>query len=236
MVKGILFDLDDTLLRNDMSAFVQAYFSSLAPRIADFFPQNDFIPIITQATQAMVQAPRSARTLRQVFIEHFEKLSGLEFGRLEPIFLHYYQNEFKSVRAVSQPMAAAPAVMEAALKLTDRLVLATIPIFPLIAIQERLRWAGLQDIPFRLVTSFEIMHCCKPNPDYFIEIAEMVGCRPEDCLMVGNDHVDDLAAKSTGMTTFLVTDFARNAGKSSIEPDYSGSINDLLSFLRRLYQ
>jgi FMN phosphatase YigB (HAD superfamily) len=234
MYQAILFDLDDTLLRNDMTAFVQSYFGSLAPRIKPFFPQDDFIKVIYQATQSMITAPRSERTLREVFIERFEALSGLKFLDLEPIFLHYYQNEFKSVRSVSRSLPMSREILQTARRISDHLVLATIPIFPLIAIQERLSWAEIQDFSFSLVTSFEVMHCCKPNPDYFLEICEKIDCNPSRCLMIGNDHVDDLAAKATGMATFLVTDFERNAGKGAFAPDHSGSFGDLLLYLKRV--
>jgi FMN phosphatase YigB (HAD superfamily) len=232
MFQAILFDLDDTLLRNDMTAFVQSYFTSLAPKISRYFPNNDFVQIINQATQSMIQAPRSGRTLRDVFIEQFEALTGFPFAGIEPVFVEYYGNEFKSVRSVSQPIQQSRPVLQEAQRITDRLALATIPIFPRIAIEERLRWADLEEFPFSMITSFENMHCCKPNPDYFVEIAESLGCTPLKCLMVGNDHVDDLAAKAAGMKTFLVTDYERNAGKGRFAPDYRGTMQELLEFLR----
>lgn len=231
MFQAILFDLDDTLLRNDMTSFVQSYFTSLAPRISRYFPKNDFIQIITQATQCMIEAPRGQKTLHQVFAENFEMMSGLRFAEIEPVFIEYYSNEFKSVRSVCRPIPQALTLLQAARRITDRIVLATIPIFPRIAIEERLRWAEVDDFPFRLITSFENMHCCKPNPAYFTEIAEQLNCAPQDCLMVGNDHVDDLAAKAAGMKVFLLTDYERNAGKAMYAPDYRGSMQELLAFM-----
>ncbi len=55
-----------------------------------------------------------------------------------------------------------------------KLVLATNPIFPGVAIRHRMRWAGIDDIPFRLVTTMEDMHFCKPNPKYYVEIVDML--------------------------------------------------------------
>mgnify|MGYP005665026413 CR=1 FL=1 len=128
----------------------------------------------------------------------------------------------------------AGAALEAAKKITPNIALATIPIFPLIAIEERMRWAGIQDFPFALVTSFEMMHSSKPHPEYYAEIAKLLNCKPEECLMIGNDYHDDMIAKAVSMQTFLVTDFAMREEKKKFEPDYQGTLQDVAGFLASL--
>ena len=41
-----------------------------------------------------------------------------------------------------------------------------------------------------------------PNPKYFVEAAERFGLKPEECLMVGNDAEEDVAAMKAGMQVF----------------------------------
>ena len=40
MYNAILFDLDDTLLRNEMNTFVNAYWGTLLPKITKVFPDH----------------------------------------------------------------------------------------------------------------------------------------------------------------------------------------------------
>ena len=51
-----------------------------------------------------------------------------------------------------------------------QVVIATAPLFPLLAIQERLRWAEIDECPFTLITSMETSHFAKPHPEYLAEI------------------------------------------------------------------
>lgn len=231
MYDAILFDLDDTLLRNEMNGFIDKYWGTLMPKISNIFPENNIKEAIEYSTKAMIKTKRTKKTLRDVFIREFEKITQLYFSDVEPMFVEYYENDFRHVKKVTQSIPQALDILNAAKKITENIVLATIPIFPFIAIEERMRWAGIEDFPFCMVTSFETMHACKPNPEYYCEIADMLDCSPEKCLMIGNDHYDDMIAKETGMKTFLVTDFEMRKEKKRIEPDYTGNIDDLLTFL-----
>ncbi len=232
MFKAILFDLDDTLLRNEVNGFVGAYFKTLLPKIGHFFPDGNAPEVIQVATNAMMAAERDERTLRDVFIETFDEHSPVPFAEVEPVFLDYYQNEFQAVESVTHKVPLANQALQAANALTDKIALATIPIFPKIAIEERLRWAGIAEFPFKLITAFENMHTSKPNPDYYLEIADHLETAPEDCLMIGNCHRDDMIAKQVGMQTYLVTDFELHVEHKKVEPDYRGSMQNLVDFLK----
>ena len=114
---------------------------------------------------------------------------------------------------------------------TDKIALATIPLFPAIAIQQRCRWAGIDGFPFTLITSFENMRYSKPSPEYYGEIAHHLAVPPDECLMIGNDHVDDLPAAAIGMETFLVLDDELNAGGRYA---HSGLFGGSATFLENL--
>ena len=51
-----------------------------------------------------------------------------------------------------------------------RVILATNPIFPAIATQNRICWAGLEPEDFELYTTYENSCHCKPNLDYYRDI------------------------------------------------------------------
>ena len=44
-------------------------------------------------------------------------------------------------------------------------------------------------------------------------VARTLGVKPEECLMVGNDATEDMAAREVGMDVFLLTDCLINAKK-----------------------
>ncbi len=235
MYDAILFDLDGTLLGLDNDRFVKAYFGAMAPKLAPWYPGGEFMPIIMAATEAMMHARGDRGLLCDVFREAYDRHSPVPFATLESVYNDFYQHEFEAVRTLSRPLPLAREVLKQAAAITPRIALATIPIFPRIAIDARLVWGNLADFPFSLITSFENMHTSKPNPTYFLEIAHRLGVVPGACLMVGNDYRDDMAAVAAGMETYLVLDDALNSQVAHQNPPtYTGSLTELHEFLRQI--
>ena len=226
MFKAILFDLDGTLLAIDNAQFVHTYFRSMASRIGPLFGGRDYTQPIMAGTDAMIHSQGHHASLRELFIEVFDQTSPVPFAVAEPTFTEFYHHEFNQMSAISKPYQQAMPILRAASRVTHNIVLATVPLFPLIAIQARCRWAGIDAFPFTLITSFENMRHSKPNPAYYLEIADRIKVSASDCLMVGNDHIDDLSAAAAGMETYLVLDDPLNAGKSPYTPTYSGTLDD----------
>ena len=112
-----------------------------------------------------------------------------------------------------------------------RVVLATNPLFPSIATESRIRWAGLEPSEFDLYTTYENTSYCKPNLDYYRDILKRINCRPEECLMVGNDVGEDMVVEALGMQAFLLTDCLINTQKKDITAYPHGSFEQLLSML-----
>jgi FMN phosphatase YigB (HAD superfamily) len=234
MYDAILFDLDGTLLGLDNELFPSLYFKAMASKLLPWYPKGEFIPIISTATDAMIAAKGDRGLLCDVFREAYDRQSPVPLATLEPVYDEFYRNEFEQVRTISRPLPLARSILERAADITPRVALATIPIFPRIAIDARLAWANLSDFPFALITSFENMHTSKPNPTYFLEIAHRLGVAPADCLMVGNDYRDDMAALEAGMETYMVLDDALHSGHSLHPPTYTGTLIDLHDFLLQI--
>ena len=93
-------------------------------------------------------------------------------------------------------------------------------------------WAGLTPTDFELYTTYENIGFCKPNPSYYLEITSRLNVAPEECLMVGNDVTEDMAAKSAGMEVFLLTDCLINREGKDIAQYWLGDFDRLLGFLR----
>ena len=66
------------------------------------------------------------------------------------------------------------------------------------------------------------------------EILEKLGCKAEDCLMVGNDVSDDMVAEKLGMKVFLLTDCLINKENVDISIYPNGSFNQLIEYVKTL--
>ena len=91
-----------------------------------------------------------------------------------------------------------------------QLVVATNPVFPEIAVYERLGWAGLNPEDFSYITTYENSCFAKPNIDYYKFLLKMLDKDSEDCLMVGNDVHEDMVARNIGIDVFLIEGYVEN--------------------------
>ncbi|AFV11162.1 haloacid dehalogenase-like hydrolase [Thermacetogenium phaeum DSM 12270] len=234
MFDVVLFDLDGTLVPMDLEAFIKAYFNSVCARFAGVIPPELLVREIQQGTMMMLNDRDPKRTNYDVFWDYFPRRIGIDKDTLESLFEDYYEKDFPHLKNVTRPNPKARPVMETLLAKGVRVGIATNPVFPPRAIEERLRWVDVADIPYCLITTYDNMHYCKPHPEYYSEVADMLKVKPERCLMVGNDVEEDLAARKIGMKTFLVEDCLQNSRDLPIETDYRGSFQDLVAFINDL--
>ena len=82
-----------------------------------------------------------------------------------------------------------------------------------------------------LYTTYENSGFCKPNPKYYSEILEKLNLDPEDCLMVGNDVIEDMVAQKLGMKVFLLTDCIINKENKDISQYPNGGFDELIKYL-----
>ena len=115
-----------------------------------------------------------------------------------------------------------------------RTILATNPLFPVVATHSRVRWAGFQPENFEMITTYENSSYCKPNPDYYREILGKMNLKPEECLMVGNDAIEDAAAEKLGIRVFLLTDCLINKDQRDLSAYPRGSFPELMNYIRSL--
>ncbi|GAV31090.1 MAG: HAD family hydrolase [Anaerosomatales bacterium] len=231
-MRGVLFDLDGTLLDIDLQSFLDRYFEALTewslPVLPAGTPPQSFRAAVSACTRAMM-APHLGRTNREVFNDEMQRLIGISMDDVWPVYERFYAEVFPSLRDSAAPRAGARRAVTTALDLGLSVVIATNPIFPKSAVEARLAWAGLDDLPFAGVTSYEHATACKPHATYFREAAALAGLEPHECLMVGDDRFLDMPASDVGMKTFYVGDTEGN-----LWADASGSLDDLVALLPAL--
>jgi FMN phosphatase YigB (HAD superfamily) len=230
----ILFDLDGTLLPMDLDAFMQEYMKRICSKLNHILPPEKTNKFIWDSTVEMIKNLDPDKTNKDVFMEHFCNLACVEGDFIYDVFLDFYNNEYREISGmyhVSDEILEAVAILKSK---GFELVIATNPLFPMQAIQERIKWAGLNGEDFKLVTCFEEMHFCKPQTQYYEEILKRINKTPEECLMVGNDVVEDLAAKIIGVKTYLIKDHVINRKNIEFTTDYQGSYSDFLEYVKNL--
>ena len=235
-IKAVLFDLDGTLLPMDQDIFVNAYFKGIAAKLAPHgYEPKALINAIWSGTEVMIKND-GCRTNEEAFWDHFASLFGEKSREDMPLFQKFYEENFDDVQSVC---GYSPLASEVILKLKKagvRIALATNPIFPSIATEKRIRWAGLTPEDFEIFTTYENSSYCKPNLKYYEEILKQMDLLPEVCLMVGNDVGDDMVTQALGMKTFLLTDCLINKTERDVSEFNHGSFSALLKFIDTLLE
>ncbi len=229
---AILFDLDGTLLPMDNDYFTKRYLHLLAQTVAPLgYTEETLIPATWKGVSAMVKNDGSA-TNAQVFWRVFAENFGEKIYDDIADFDVFYQTEFHKTKEYTAPTEISKEIVSAAKQIAGKVVLATNPFFPRVAVETRLSWLGLSCADFDLVTDYENSYFCKPNPKYYKAIAADLGVEPARCLMVGNNTEEDiLASQKLGMKTYLVTDYP--IGDISEVESEKGSLEDLLLYLKK---
>jgi len=240
MLKAIFFDVDNTLIFFDELQFYKRYLSQVSQVFADMMPLELFQKKLLSATQALMDNDGEMSNA-EYFMNHFS--TGFEEKRDEiwKRFMRFYETEYDQLQAlVSVPNGVRGVFLQLQQKKL-KMVIASNPMWPLDVQRKRLSWAGIGDFDFDLVTHIENMSYCKPRLEYYEEICLKIGERPEVCLMVGNDPMNDMIGATIGMRTFLIVDGA-HIDASSLEmsrkirtdprveipvPDFKGSLSEV---------
>ena len=233
-IKAILFDLDGTLLPMDQDIFIKAYIGGLVKAAAPLgYEAKELAKAIQAGTYAMVKNTGD-RTNEEVFWSCMKSAYGETVESDLAIFDEFYRTDFQKVSEVCGRNERVKKLINLAKQKGFRVALATNPLFPAIATESRIRWAGLVPSDFEFFTSFETSRHSKPNPDYYRAVLEKIGLSPEECLMVGNDVDEDMVAKTLGMKVFLLTDCLINRSGKDISVYPNGNTDELISFIESL--
>lgn len=236
MLNTVLFDLDGTLAPFFQDDFIHTYFKLLVRRLSPMGYDGDkLIRSLWNGVDAMIKNDGSV-TNRQIFWNVFTQELGMQALALESILDDFYSREFDGVRSILREDADRSGLIRSLREKGYALVLATNPIFPAVAVETRLSWVGLAGTDFDYVTTYENSRRSKPNPGYYLDILSQTGKQGSDCLMVGNNPVDDMAALEAGLSAFLVTDYMENPGNLPVEGYPHGSFQRLSASLAKLPQ
>ena len=233
-IKMVLFDLDGTLLPMDMDEFTGGYFKLLAKKAMPYgYEPQSLVKAIWRGIAAMVQNDGSCKN-EDIFWKDFAVTYGDQALKDKPMFEEFYANEFQVAK---QFCGYNPKAAKTVYWIGDRglrIALATNPLFPRIATETRISWAGLKPEDFEFFTTYDNIGWCKPNLDYYREVLRWADLKGEDCLMVGNDVGEDMIAAALGMKVFLLTDCLINKSGEDINQYPHGGFDELKGYIEAL--
>lgn len=238
MKKVVFFDLDGTLLpMKDLDVFIKAYVSSMAKHLAkDGYDPEKLVLAFKAGLVAMLEND-GTMTNEQAFWNAMDKTYGSSLSTdTYENFLKYYETEFDKTRTTCGFNPEAKETIELLHSMSVPCVLATSPVYPRVATQKRMEWAGVSESDFLTVTTFEDSYFAKPNPKYYTTLAESLGYLPSECVMVGNDTRDDLPALEVGMDIFFLTDNLINRDNVDISSYPSGDFKALKKYLMSIFK
>ncbi len=230
----ILFDLDGTLLPLEQKRFVSTYFSLFIQKCKELGYEPDIVAKAFKAGLSAMLEGEGILTNKQRFEYAFEKESSIEAISFNRRFASFYDEEFCSLVDTAAPSEYALSVVKTVKAKGYTVVLATTPLFPWQAVHHRIAWAGLKPELFDLITTYEDFHYAKPHIAYYQQILDRLGCTAQECLMVGNDVLEDMVAQKLGMQVYLVTDCLMNEAHRDIASFPHGSLSDLLMVCKEL--
>jgi FMN phosphatase YigB (HAD superfamily) len=205
MIHTVLLDLDDTLLVNSMDRFLPAYFQRLGAYLSDLVDPERMLAALMAGTGAMLANEHATRRLERVFGDVFYPQLGLDEDALRGHIEHFYTAIFPELQPLTEVYPGAKRFIEHLFAEDYEVVIATNPLFPRLAIEERLRWAEIpvEECDYAVVTSLENFHFTKSSPAYYTEILGLLGRPLSEAVMIGNEIANDLEpAELLGIPVF----------------------------------
>jgi FMN phosphatase YigB (HAD superfamily) len=234
-LKALLLDLDDTLLGNPMKTFIPAYFRALTEFVTEIQPPERLIEQLLIATRMMDGGDGTGPSNGEIFAQAFFAGLGVPREELEPVFERFYAEAFPRLRPLTSPRPVAPKIVEWAGQQELQVVIATNPVFPRTAIEQRMEWAavGVDRFEYAHVTSYENSHATKAQPAYYREILAVLGRDPEECLMVGDNwNWDMVNAAEVGIPGYWIADPLFPSPSAESLPAGQGSLDDFFEAAR----
>lgn len=232
-MKTFLFDLDSTLLQMNQDEFVEAYFKSIARYSYTLgYNPKEFMEIFNKAAYAIIKNDGSMTNEDRFWMVIKEKYTDIDF--LKKSFDHYYRNEFHELKDHIHKTYHPYELIKYLKDKGYRIILATNPVFPKVATEERMKWAGLSVDLFDDITTYENSRYCKPNHLYYLEILNKYSLKEEDCIMVGNDIDDDFSDLPNGIGAYFIKDYSINRKNKEITiPSFT--MDEFLKYIKEEY-
>ena len=231
MIKAVLFDLDGTLLPMDEEYFKKIYFGEVYKKIAYLgYTLDELLKVIWYGTKAMIQNDGS-QTNEELFWKKFIEVHPDRLEENKENFVDFYSNIFPTLGHTCGYQPLAKDFIKALKDKGYEVIIASNPIFPLVATKARIHWAGCNPDDFKYITAYENSRFSKPNLKYYEEVLEKTGYKPDEVIMVGNDVREDMIVNKLGIDSYLITDCLLNLDNEDINKYKHGSFEEIMNLV-----
>lgn len=221
----VLMDLDGTLLLFEQEDFIKQYFRRLCAQLPEYDPDR-VVKAVWTGTKAMMKNDGSVLN-RERFWDSFAAEFGEEIRDREATLDTFYRTVFDEVQTVLKRQGCARRLVDTLRAKGYKLVLATNPIFPKVAVTTRLAWVGLTEDDFIHITHYENSRFCKPSLQYYEEILRTIGKTADECYMFGNSVHEDMVAETLGLEVYFLPEFAENPHGLPTDGYRQGTLEEL---------
>ncbi|MGQ4832410.1 MAG: HAD family hydrolase [Candidatus Asgardarchaeia archaeon] len=225
MIKCILLDLDQTLAMPEQGyKFQDEILKGYTKVLSEFFniPMEKVVKVVLEVVEEVKRDPQEKYTIAERLFFGFAKKLGVTIIEMLEATDYYYFNEFIKLEKHYKATTGAYEVTKELVDEGYHLAIATDPLIRLFGVVMRIKWIGLERIPFCFISSADTSHAAKPHPLFYKEIVEKCFCKPNEAVMVGDLIENDIiGAKKAGLKTILfVHDLNKEINKKSIiKPD-----------------
>ena len=234
-ITTVLFDLDGTLIRMDQDEFIRLYFVAILDKLCRLGHDKALMKEALEGAVVASLRNDGVMTNEARFWQAFDAISGGLAESVRSEIDSFYKVEFSSVIEVTcEAYQRVHEVLDLVRKKGLRPILATNPLFPMVATHARIRLGGMSPDDFEYITAYENSSFCKPNPAYFTELLSKLGISAEECVMIGNDTRDDFSAHALGIPVFVLTECLINTQGVDLSDYPHGTFDDLLKFIDNL--
>ena len=234
MITTILFDLDGTLLPLNDNEFLKLYFGLMAKYFNHLgYDGTSITKAVLEGTEAMYQN-NGLVTNEIAFWKRFKKVFSDYQPELDQAFEQFYEKEFDKVKASTTLHPLSNKIIQVLKSKGYTLALATNPLFPPIATKKRIEWAGMNPSDFAFVTTYDNSSWTKPNKEYHQFVINQIHKTPDECMMIGNDASEDMAAEKLGISVYLLTHNLINTKNKDIQQFRHGDFDDLYQMILEL--
>ncbi len=212
----IIFDLDGTLIEEESTMFYKILFGELLKRFNKKFgiDKDVFVPAMHKSMMAM-EIVDGSDTIGNQFFKVLSTLIGVPVDAIEKEFGEFFDNDFDKVLVAFKPKPAMSKVVKKLKDRGDRLVIATDPFLPKVAVDKKIRYCGLNVEDFDFITYNSDCHFTKANPKFFEELFKGLHIDPENAIVIGNTVPTDVPAFPV-RETYILQDSVKEKGTTTM--------------------
>lgn len=205
MIKAIFFDLDGTLLPLNERKFAKIYFKTLYKKVKFLkISKMNFFKALYKGALAQVKND-GTRTNEEVFWESIKNTLGMDLSIYKDVLNEYYNTSYLKTKRATKPCLESKKIVEFCRENGLKTILSTNPIFPRLAVLNRMNFVNLKEEDFDYITNYSNSTCCKPNSLYFEKLLETLNLKAEEVILFGNNEIEDAkCAREIGIKCYLI--------------------------------